>query len=1166
MKWLSWIGLLLVSSSWLFYLPIFKPEDFVLGSFILLLGLIFNIIAFRKKDIKIVDKRYLIFTIPLLLSLLVIPFPFSIGPLTILLGLVVLGISLKSFSLNRLYQLWPGIFFTGLILTIQTFVFPLYVKIGARFHGSEILASFTNFFGNLLGLNLTNNSDTIFVGLMNKNPAMIVSWESIGFILWFNILIGLLIIFLFYTDKKRIITDMIIFLFISFFYLFIRYISIVFILVEIIESEEVSFLVGLLDMFYDPLFIVISFIPFIFLTIKFISFEKFEMNFEWLRRLKINKKQIISILLIFVFVFSTFGAFYFQDPGTKKNGRILVDELHSDWEDSVKEMDKEWYGRLSTYNMYSWAEWLKHYYTIDQNLNYTLTSDLLSNYDILVLKCPTSPYSNSEVKAIVSFVENGGGLYLIGDHTNVFGMNTYLNKIAKNFGIWLNTDATHEYSAPGGFSKFIPSSSLAHPIVQNMPEFQFLTSCTIDAPLHAEDVILDGEISTFPGTYSTPAFFVEDKMWEMTKGFFLQVVAYKHGKGRVVVFSDSTVFSSYAIFLSGFQEFNLGTLEYLNRENTYAFMNIIFIIFSILSFILFLFFMKKEKLSKVLFFLVATGVLFASISTISFSHINNVNYPLPKPHTSIENRICFEEEYSSGVISAVPSFALGSDFSKSQKENFNTFYVWSQRVGCFPSVEKNLEDATRKGSLVVIINPVKQITQNDLNQLINYVSSGGKLLILDSVYNFDTKSNSILNNFGISITSNNEFMDSDIATNQNMLYESLNNHTIGSNINPYLSISGGTSILIDDTGNSVFSIIQYGKGLVSVFVDSITFSQEVMGGVFAIPDSNMRQIYDTEYYILESLMNKNEDYEASSLKGYLYNDLDNDENYNITNDSVLKNINLTISKIDIVNPEIKEDYFTYAETYSDNNGYFSFSNLLPGFYEIKGYKEGYLVIRDNVFLKSGTASYKNVSMIKNGSFQGVVYFDNNNNLEYDLNEEINNANIELFYVNSTQDQVLISKSLTDSNGRFNFTSLYPGQYKFYANVVNSTTSNNNYYSEGNVYVYEGQFTDYDIVLYRSLVRVEGKIYYENSTISDIKAIFKANLSVENNDAYPILTVQSNLTGDYWAQLYPGFYNITIEQSVNESGQIYIYKYKTDIELKLGEGTRKLDIHLNREPE
>ena len=247
-------------------------------------------------------------------------------------------------------------------------------------------------------------------------------------------------------------------------------------------------------------------------------------------------------------------------------------------------MDKEWYGLLSTYNYYNWAEWLDKYYEVDRNTDSLLTSDLLENYDILILKCPTSLYSDEEIYDIVSFVENGGGLYLIGDHTNVFGMNFYLNFISEKFGITFNTDATYDLNS-GMTSSYKPDTLFPHVIVQNVDEFDFLTSCTLTAPLTSENVIIGNQILGELGTYSTENFFrISDrKSLDLEYGLLLQVAAVKYGKGRVLAFTDSTCFSNFCMFMDGYKDFNLGAIEYLNRENNFSYINRVLIIISLIQ-------------------------------------------------------------------------------------------------------------------------------------------------------------------------------------------------------------------------------------------------------------------------------------------------------------------------------------------------------------------------------------------------------------------------------------------------------------------------------------------------------------------------------------------------------------------------------------------------------
>ena len=72
----------------------------------------------------------------------------------------------------------------------------------------------------------------------------------------------------------------------------------------------------------------------------------------------------------------------------------------------------------------------------------------LGQCDVLIIKTPTSRYAPDEVEAVVRFVDNGGSLLMIGDHTNVFNMNTYLNDIARRFGFTFRNDLLFRVGRP----------------------------------------------------------------------------------------------------------------------------------------------------------------------------------------------------------------------------------------------------------------------------------------------------------------------------------------------------------------------------------------------------------------------------------------------------------------------------------------------------------------------------------------------------------------------------------------------------------------------------------------------------------------------------------------------------------------------------------------------
>jgi len=834
-KRLLWPGLIFLSTSWLFFIPIFTLPDYNLGLIFLIIGIICNVFAFWKNHFEKIDKKYFIILIPLLISILIIPFPYNIGPIILTIGALLYTIKIYLFKSEKANWIPLGISLSGVILTLQTLFLPFYSIFAAHNHRVDVFSPIVSSLSGLFGLKTSVNNGIVFVQTLEKTYPFTTTWEKLGFYPWFNILIGALFLFLFLKGTKKIGVYVLGFILFSGLYLILRYVFIIFIFTQTTD----------ITLFWDPIILTISFIPFALLLMRFASFKDIDLNLDSLRVFKLNKNRALAVVMVFLFVFSFVGAFVFQDPGTEKNGKILVDELHSDWEDSARVLDKEWYGMLSTYNYYCWAEWLNKYYTVDRNINDTLNSGLLSNYDILILKCPTSSYSDEEVTAITDFVENGGGLYMIGDHTNVFGMNYYLNQVSKNFDITFNTDATYELGT-GRLSVYKPDPMFPHTVVQNMEEFNFLTSCTLSAPITSENVIIGNRLMGEPGTYSTENFFRESiKSPDMEYGLILQVAAMKYGKGRILAFTDSTCFSNFCIFMDGYQVFNLGTIEYLNRINTYSYLNTVFFGIAVVALALTIYLLRKEKKAMFISLFLLVGLLAFSIVTPVFSNINNVNYSLPSAHSDY-TKVCFDEEHSDVIISHSPSFSVYGT-----NKLFDTFFVWTQRVGCVPSLEKTLDDSINKGDAVVIINPVKSFEDEEIDALTEYITGGGVVLLMDSALNPDSTANELLNNFNITLS----YEESDHSLHR--LNDTISNSTVGNISMPYLTITGGEDVFVTENNKTSIAVDEMGEGKIVVVVDSYTFSNNVMGGTFTEPDESLRQIYNTEYYIFEELLLKN---------------------------------------------------------------------------------------------------------------------------------------------------------------------------------------------------------------------------------------------------------------------------------------------------------------------
>lgn len=79
------------------------------------------------------------------------------------------------------------------------------------------------------------------------------------------------------------------------------------------------------------------------------------------------------------------------------------------------------------------------------DFNGTLTPAVLANYDVLCIGTPRGnsgvSFSNTEIAAIIDFVNKGGGLVISGDYYNPpYSDNVKANSVANNFGIFYNQD------------------------------------------------------------------------------------------------------------------------------------------------------------------------------------------------------------------------------------------------------------------------------------------------------------------------------------------------------------------------------------------------------------------------------------------------------------------------------------------------------------------------------------------------------------------------------------------------------------------------------------------------------------------------------------------------------------------------------------------------------
>ena len=588
----------------------------------------------------------------------------------------------------------------------------------------------------------------------------------------------------------------------------------------------------------------------------------------------------------------------FPDPGAPKTGRVLIDEAHSDWERTDRPYDTDWYGGESEYNYYCMAQYLGHFHDLSANMEGPLTPEKLAACDVLILKSPTTPYEPAEIDAIESFVRAGGGLFLLGEHTDVFGTSSCLNPVARRFGMAFRPDAVFDITRKWE-QVYIPSRPSAHPILGQVPFFRFAVSCSIDTfSWNARAVVRGRGLWTLPIEYAASNFYpqVEDRAYA-TFGAVDQVVAVYHGRGRVVAFSDSTVYSNFDAFYPGKPQLLLGTIQWLNRANRWrwvAQMGLGLFVTGLIACAVF----ARGGAHDTRF---ATATVCAASATVcvvlwACALLGAFAYPAPRPHKPV-NEVAFDLEHGSLEL---PIFAFTQDHNWS----YQVFYQWVLRTGCFPAATFDLREALASHRMLVIVHPGRDFDAGAIADVRAFLERGGSLLVLDSPHRrnarinrgpgrepkgaaalatpdlaqppaplprrpdpkaawSDSTANQLVEHFGMSF-------GSDPCAGA-WIVEPTSGARVCRAV-PARPVTGGTPLLQTDGGATVLAFAPVGKGFLIAAGIADRFVDTRMGySSRRIPDRELRAVYALQFALLRGMVNGDLAEQIAAL-GRLYAD------------------------------------------------------------------------------------------------------------------------------------------------------------------------------------------------------------------------------------------------------------------------------------------------------
>ncbi len=532
--------------------------------------------------------------------------------------------------------------------------------------------------------------------------------------------------------------------------------------------------------------------------------------------------------------------FTVEIPGRAASVRLLIDNGHSEWERVDRPLDTDWYGTESGYNYYSAVDYLSRFFTVDST-RAPLTPEVLASCDVLMLRLPTNPFAPTEIEAILDFVRRGGGVFLIGDHTNVFGSSEFLNAIARPLGFAYRYDCLFDVERTFHMV-YRPPRLLAHPVTAGLPPLLLMTPCSLRllrgglemvmVQPRAKGLAIDySSINFYPAVVDHPG---------MEWGAFPLMVARKLGRGRVAGFTDSTIFSNFALFFPGRAELLVRTVAWLARPNRATWLNPVLILIGLAALGLAVGpGGVRHARGPRLAFCVLMMALGAELAAVLASGANARVLADLEPRRDLPV-VAFPVGHSDDPFSL-----LGVE--RGRPHEYKVFFQWILRVGAFPAVRDDVLEAADGARLMVLIQPNRAFGDGEVAAVRDFVARGGALLVLDGPRNRPSTSNQVLRPFGLSFSNSR-------AVTYSALLDPGGEALVSQGPFGGWRVSGGEAIL-QARGSTLAAAVRHGEGVVIAAGIATQFADAFMGDVWsAIPTEAQRRLYQLEFDLVRDLL------------------------------------------------------------------------------------------------------------------------------------------------------------------------------------------------------------------------------------------------------------------------------------------------------------------------
>lgn len=600
--------------------------------------------------------------------------------------------------------------------------------------------------------------------------------------------------------------------------------------------------------------------------------------------LRIGRPSLTRVLAGTAIVSAVVFCLWYPIGTRKDNSAILVDDYHSSWEfsDAPFTFSQESMTKTSAYSYTTAVDYLRCFYPVTINPRQAdpqgrrLDELDLSRYSVIVLKTPAIAYTSDERRALREFVACGGGLFLHGDHTNLFGMSEQFNELLAGMGIRFNCDDQADFAGHPSRLRPIPNWR-THPTFRRVREFQFLTSCTLRSrtPL-VEPVIVSGNIFSEDARYGRPGFFGNMALDAKDRtGGFLQAAVVPYGRGRVAVFTDSTMFANFASFQCDLIRYAVDSIEYLQyvphlgRSVVGGMALVLALAAGVTAALQAWRLGRRPTILPALCCDLPIALAIGSLLALMLTRSENLRAkPIQSPRTIA---VVLDNASNTDVLSVgmMPSIARMVDFGN--------FVTSLQRAGYFPYVTRDFREAVKTFDRVILINPTKKWEADDILQLHRaMLYRHVRCLVLDSISNLQSTSRELLHPFALTVRTvvrpSYAYMPGvlpDLRTlpagatwtvlklvrfDASGDFVPLQTNTPIAQDRVKRTVEGGLAVRLDAEGDvCCVEMPFHGGGKLMAYMDSINFSCHALGGAFmqALKNSEIERTRSVQYLMQE---------------------------------------------------------------------------------------------------------------------------------------------------------------------------------------------------------------------------------------------------------------------------------------------------------------------------